>query len=74
MEATPAPLAEPEALSPSDLTIGLVECVGGTGPVRGSSAFVNVPAWRGTRGNAEVMTVAFHPYDRVFGRPGWVGL
>ena len=42
--------------------LGLVECVGGTGPIRGSLAVVNVPAWRGTRGNAEVMTVvAFHP-------------
>ena len=61
MDATPEPLAEPGGLCPSDLTIGLVECVGGTGPVRGSLAFVNVPAWRGTQGNAEVLTVAFHP-------------
>jgi hypothetical protein len=29
-----------------------------------------VPAWRCTQGNAEVMTVAFYPRDRVFGRPG----
>ena len=57
-----------EAYARRILTIGLVGCVGGTGPVRGILRLVNVPAWRGTRENAEVMTVAFHPYDRVFGR------
>jgi len=50
MAATPTPLVEPEGLCPSDLTIGLAECVGGTGPVRGSSAFAIVPAWHELEG------------------------
>ena len=61
MAATPAPLGEPGGLCPPDSDNRSDERAGGTDPVRGSSAFVNVPAWRGTRGNAEVLTVAFHP-------------
>ena len=56
------------------LTICLVECVGGTGPRPGILGVCeraclgrNTRERRGADGGLS-------PYDRVFGRPGWVGL
>jgi hypothetical protein len=58
----------PGGLCPSDSDNWSGWVRGRHGPRPGILGLVNVPAWRGTRENAEVMTVAFHPYDRVFGR------
>ena len=58
----------PGGLCPSDSDNWSGWVRGRHGPRPGFLGLVNVPAWRGTRENAEVMTVAFHPYDRVFGR------